>query len=116
MEGRFEDYTLGRNITIERVKEIYHLFKKHQFQLAGLRSFGGYVTEEQFQEKVELAQRYRDDPELFARVQAEAAEKLKAIPIMAKGVKAANGSGRKWLLAAGGLVAVGTGWLLGRKR
>ncbi|MEZ4644720.1 MAG: hypothetical protein R3E31_18635 [Chloroflexota bacterium] len=26
---------------IERVKEIYHLFKKHQFQLAGLRSFGG---------------------------------------------------------------------------
>ncbi|MCA9959148.1 MAG: hypothetical protein KC443_08940, partial [Anaerolineales bacterium] len=40
MEGRFEDYTLGRNITIERVKEIYHLFKKHQFQLAGLRSFG----------------------------------------------------------------------------
>ena len=35
MEGRFEDYTLGRNIEIERVKEIYRLFKKHGFKLAG---------------------------------------------------------------------------------
>ena len=33
MEGRFEDYTLGRNIEIERVKEIYRLFKKHGFKL-----------------------------------------------------------------------------------
>lgn len=114
MEGRFEDYTLGRNITIERVKEIYSLFKKHQFQLAGLRSFGGYVSEEQFQEKMRLAEQYRNDPELFARVQAEAAEKLKDIPVMAKGVKAANNSGQKWLLAGAGVLAAG--WLLGRKR
>lgn len=114
MEGRFEDYTLGRNITIERVKEIYSLFKKHQFQLAGLRSFGGYVSEEQFQEKMRLAEQFRNDPELFARVQAEAAEKLKDIPVMAKGVKAANNSGQKWLLAGAGVLAAG--WLLGRKR
>lgn len=114
MEGRFEDYTLGRNITIERVKEIYHLFKKHQFQLAGLRSFGGYVTEEQFQEKVELAQQYRANPEMFARVQAAAAAKLKTIPVMSKGVKASTGSGRKWLLAGAGVLVAG--WLLGRKR
>ena len=36
MEGRFEDYTLGRNIKIERVKEIYHMFRKHDFQIAGI--------------------------------------------------------------------------------
>lgn len=114
MEGRFEDYTLGRNITIERVKEIYYLFKKHQFQLAGLRSFGGYVTEEQFQEKMRLAQQYRQDPELFARVQAEAAEKLKHIPVMAKGVKASNSANQKWLWAGAGALAL---WLLlGRRR
>ena len=46
MEGRFEDYTLGRNITMERVKEIYRLFKKHDFQIAGLRSHDEYVTDE----------------------------------------------------------------------
>ncbi len=114
MEGRFEDYTLGRNITIERVKEIYTLFKKHQFQLAGLRSFGGYVTEDEFQEKMRLAQQYRHNPELFAQVQTEAAEKLKHIPVMAKGVKASDASGKKWALAGLGLLAAG--WLLGRKK
>jgi NAD(P)-dependent dehydrogenase (short-subunit alcohol dehydrogenase family) len=35
MDGRFEDYTLGRNITIERVKEIYTCSLKHGFKLAG---------------------------------------------------------------------------------
>jgi hypothetical protein len=44
MEGRFEDYTLGRNITMERVKEIYRLFKKHQFRIAELRSRGCYLS------------------------------------------------------------------------
>ncbi|MCB0150971.1 MAG: serine carboxypeptidase, partial [Caldilineaceae bacterium] len=38
MDGRFEDYTLGRNITMERVKEIYKISQKHGFKLAGLRS------------------------------------------------------------------------------
>jgi predicted amino acid dehydrogenase len=55
MEGRFEDYTLGREITMERVKEIYRLFKKHQFQLAGLRSFGEYLMDENVAKKRELA-------------------------------------------------------------
>ena len=117
MEGRFEDYTLGRNITIERVKEIYHLFKKHQFQLAGLRSFGGYITEEDFQAKVELAQTYRQDPALFAQVQVDASEKLKDIPVMAKGVKASDGSTKKKLALAGGVAVVGLlSLLLGQRR
>ena len=62
MEGRFEDYTLGRNIEIERVKEIYHLFKKHGFKLAGLRSpFGEYLTDEDVAKKRELAEKLRAD-------------------------------------------------------
>lgn len=88
MEGRFEDYTLGRNITIERVKEIYHLFKKHDFQLAGLRSFGNYVTDADVAERRILADRLRGDPDLLARTQADAAAKLVHIPVMAKGVRA----------------------------
>ena len=92
MEGRFEDYTLGRNITMERVKEIYQLFKKHGYQLAGLRSFGKYITDEDLAIKRALAEELRNDPETFARVKAEASAKLADIPIMAKGVKASNGS------------------------
>ena len=42
MEGRFEDYTLGRNITMDRVKEIYKLSLKHEFKLAGLRFLFGH--------------------------------------------------------------------------
>jgi len=88
MEGRFEDYTLGRNITMERVKEIYRLFKKHQFQIAGLRSHDEYVTDEMVAEKRALADQLRADPDLFARVQSESAARLATIPITSKGVKA----------------------------
>jgi hypothetical protein len=66
MEGRFEDYTLGRNITIERVKEIYQLFKKHQFQLAGLRSFGAYLTDEDVALNRGLAERLRAAPRCWS--------------------------------------------------
>lgn len=55
MEGRFENFTLGRDIKMERVKEIYRLFKKHGLKLAGLRSFGRYVTDEEIGYKRKLA-------------------------------------------------------------
>lgn len=93
MEGRFEDFTLGRNISMEKVKEIWRLFKKHQFKIAGLRTFGKYITEEEVAEKRRLAQALRDDPAHFARVKAEAGERLHDIPIMAKGVRAAGTPG-----------------------
>ncbi|MCB8985235.1 MAG: serine carboxypeptidase [Ardenticatenaceae bacterium] len=104
MEGRFEDYTLGRNITIERVKEIYRLFKKHEFQIAGLRSFDEYVTDEFVAEKRKLADEYRADPEWFARVQQEATAKIAAMPVMAKGVTASDDhTTRNLALGAAGL-------------
>lgn len=97
MEGRFEDYTLGRNISLERVKEIYRLFKKHNFQLAGLRSFGKYITDRDVQVKRQLADQLRGDPQGFALMKAEAGEKLAAIPPMAKGVGSGSSSWRAWL-------------------
>ncbi len=109
MDGRFVDYTLGRNIEMERVKEIYRLSKKHGFKLAGLRSFGKYVTEADVLEKRLLADQLRSDPALFERTKAEAARKLAEIPVMAKGVSASNGSSRMWLglgAAAAGLAAI----------
>ncbi len=90
MEGRFEDYTLGRNIEIERVKEIYRLFKKHQYQLAGLRSFGKYITDDDVAVKRAEADRLRNDPELFTRVKADGAIKIAAIPPMSKHVAASG--------------------------
>ena len=114
MEGRFEDYTLGRNISMERVKEIYRLFKKHQFQLAGLRSFGKYITDADVAEKRRLADTLRNDAQLLARTQAEAGARLAEIPVMAKGVGAQQDNLPRWLLLAG-LGALGL-FLLRRKR
>lgn len=46
LERRYENYTLGREITLAQVEEIKRLAAKHGFKLAGLRSFEHPVTEE----------------------------------------------------------------------
>jgi hypothetical protein len=63
MEGRYENFTLGRNIEMEPVKEMYRLFKKHGLELEGLRSFGRYVTDEDVSHKRALADELRQHPE-----------------------------------------------------
>lgn len=55
MEGRFVDFTIGRNITQIQVQEIARLFHKHQFKLAELRSYGNTVTDEMYDYKRKLA-------------------------------------------------------------
>jgi hypothetical protein len=106
MDGRFEDYTLGRNITMDRVKEIYKMSLKHDFKLAGLRSFGKYVTDEDLAAKRALADRYRADPAHFAKVRAEAEAKLQDIPVYAKGISAGKGLDKRWFTVAAAVLGV----------
>ncbi len=49
LEGRFEDYTLGKEISRERVEEITAIAKKHGFRLSGFRSFEKEVTQAQIE-------------------------------------------------------------------
>src|SRR5512134_1655355 len=49
LEGCFEDYTLGKHITRERVEEIGSIAKKHGFRLSGFRSFEREVTPQQIE-------------------------------------------------------------------
>jgi predicted amino acid dehydrogenase len=110
MEGRFENFTLGRNIEMEKVKEMYHLFKKHGLQLEGLRSFGRYVTDEEVAQKRELADRLRRHPEELEAIVAGA---------VARGAeRAAAREKSRWpapLVAAGiGVAVVAAAWLLKR--
>ncbi len=49
LEGRFEDYTLGKSISRQRVEEITAMAAKHGFRLSGFRSFEREVTEEQIE-------------------------------------------------------------------
>jgi len=86
MEERFECFTLGRDVHPDRVKEIYRLFRKHDFRIAPLRTFGQLLTDELVAEKRARADELMRDPALLARIKAEAGEKMARIPPRAKGV------------------------------
>jgi fatty aldehyde-generating acyl-ACP reductase len=45
-EGKFEDYSLGTEIELEKVRETTNLARKHGFKLAGLRSFERALSDE----------------------------------------------------------------------
>ncbi len=49
LEERYESFSLGRDLSVERVREIAALAEKHGFKLAGFRSFEKAVTEEYIQ-------------------------------------------------------------------
>ena len=48
LEGRYETFTVGRNIEWEKVKEIYQLGLKHGMKLATISGVNGVFTEEDF--------------------------------------------------------------------
>lgn len=50
LEGRSEDYSIGRGLAFERVEEIAALARKHGFRLAGFRAFDQPVTREKIDE------------------------------------------------------------------
>ena len=63
LEGRFETFTVGRNIEWEKVKEIYQLGLKHGMKLATISGVNGVYTDEDIDRVRTLA--------LVARAQQE---------------------------------------------
>lgn len=55
LEGRFENFTLGRHIEWEKVREIYKLGLKHGMELAAISGINGVYSEEDMQRVRELA-------------------------------------------------------------
>jgi predicted amino acid dehydrogenase len=45
LEGTYESYTLGRDLSVEQIERMGELAKKHGFKLAGFRAFEKAVTE-----------------------------------------------------------------------
>ena len=97
---------------MEKVKEMYRLFKKHGLQLEGLSSFGQYIRDEEIARKRALADELRQHPE---RLEALIAEGVAAQPTQGTpdgGLKRAG----PWLAAGVGTVAVALAWMLSRRR
>ena len=55
LEGRYETFTIGRNIEWEKVKEIYKLGLKHGMKLAAIAGVNGFYTDEDLARVRELA-------------------------------------------------------------
>jgi predicted amino acid dehydrogenase len=47
LEHRYEDYTLGADIEVERVREIHALMHRHGFRLSGLRRFERRIADDE---------------------------------------------------------------------
>jgi predicted amino acid dehydrogenase len=56
LEGRYEDYTVGKDLTVDRTLEISEICTRHGFKLAGFRSFERPVTDAQIARVRERAQ------------------------------------------------------------
>lgn len=67
LEGRFEVFTVGRDIEWEKVKEIYKMGLKHGMKLAAISGHKGVYTDEDIQKVRDLA--------LAARAEATGKEK-----------------------------------------
>lgn len=63
LEGRFENFTLGRNIEWEKVREIYKMGLRHGMQLAAISGAKGVYTEEDLDRVAKLARTARSIPE-----------------------------------------------------
>ena len=50
LEGRFDDYSLGRGLSLEKVQEISMLAQRHGFRTAGLRAFDEPVSSQKIDE------------------------------------------------------------------
>jgi predicted amino acid dehydrogenase len=59
LEGTYEPYTLGRDLTVEQIERIGRIADKHGFKLAGFRSFEKAVTDETIAQVRSNAERRR---------------------------------------------------------
>jgi predicted amino acid dehydrogenase len=84
LEGRFEIFTIGREIEWKKVKEIYAMGLKHGMRLAAISGVNGVYTNEDIKKVVELA--------LAARAKAEQ-EKLR--PAKKRAAEAGAGAVKK---------------------
>ena len=57
LEGRLENYTLGKHITRKQVNEITAIADKHGFRLSGFRSFERPLTDKEIDQIRNKAER-----------------------------------------------------------
>jgi predicted amino acid dehydrogenase len=77
LEGRFESYTVGRNIQWEKVKEIYKLGLKHGMRLAAISGVQGPYSDEDIRRVRDLALAARAPQQTAGPARAGAGERAR---------------------------------------
>jgi predicted amino acid dehydrogenase len=77
LEGRFETYTVGRNIQWEKVKEIYKLGLKHGMRLAAISGVNGPYSDEDIRHVRDLALAARTLQQSAAPARAGASDRAR---------------------------------------
>ena len=90
LEGRFENFTVGRSIEWEKVREIYKLGIRHGMKLAAISGVNGPFTDEDIERVRELALAARAQAAAPAKAPARRATARKAPVKVAKAAKAAK--------------------------
>jgi fatty aldehyde-generating acyl-ACP reductase len=67
LEGRFEPYTIGRGIKLEKVIEIQEMAQRCGFELADMRAFDAAITPENIAATRDAAQRREAAGKLASR-------------------------------------------------
>lgn len=62
LEGRFESFSLGRDLDVAKIDEITGIAEKHGFRLAGLRSFERAVTPQYVERVLKAIEAKNGDP------------------------------------------------------
>jgi hypothetical protein len=94
LEGRFENFTIGRNIEWEKVREIYQLGLKHGMKLAAISGVNGVITDADIRRVRKLALAARAKAAAPAK-QAAAVKRAPAKALPAKTVAARKVSSSK---------------------
>jgi len=104
LEGRFENFTVGRAIEWEKVREIYKMGLKHGMKLAAISGVNGPFSDEDIARVRELALAARARQEA-ARKRAAAKEKKAAATRVGKGGPKTAAAGRPKPAAGGSAAA-----------
>jgi DNA-binding transcriptional regulator YdaS (Cro superfamily) len=85
LEGRFENFTVGRAIEWEKVREIYRLGRKHGMKLAAISGVNGVFTDEDIARVRRLALAARARQAQRAKRQQAARARRAAAPTRSAG-------------------------------
>jgi hypothetical protein len=88
LEGRFEVFTVGREIEWEKVKEIYKLGLKHGMKLAAISGHKGVYTDEDIQRVRDLALEARGEKTIQTKEKFKSKSEAKASAAQKDGEKA----------------------------